>query len=454
MPDKPNIVIINPDQMRWDYMTPAGHPFIETTGISRLAEIGVAFNSAFASAPACGPSRISFVTGLYPSEHLSRDFAGAYDKRKPNVLHNLGQAGYRRALFGKDHIIAENAIGILYDEGEDICLGSMSGHPANTNVLSIATLERGSKWDLTERLTTAAIRYIEAHADSAAPFYVTINYQDPHPLFACPEPYASLFHPDQFRLPGNFRRSPAEREIRRLGLWRTHSGTDRMEERAFLQAMAMYCGQIRYVDDQVHRVLDALGQLGILSRTIVLFWSDHGEFLGDFGVARKIPAFYDCLMRIPMILYDPAGRIDRTREDHFVEAMDIMATIADMAGVPQPKGSRAQSLLSTDYRPRADVFGEGGLYRQPPAGPIDGLFLRDAGPPTNWGPGAMLRTPEWKLCLYAHDDGELYDLRNDPLETRNLSGDPQYGFVEDPLRERLARRLLCKGQAPEHLPVE
>lgn len=455
---KLNIVVVNPDQMRWDYCTHAGHPFIDTVHLSRLAAMGTAFRNAFTSSPMCAPSRVSLVTGTYPIEHGVRDYGPGIKAGRANALSNLGAAGYVRALYGKDHVLRPDpggpqAIGWLYDEGEDICLGNMADHPDNRASYSSGVLEKGSRWDITERLTTAGIEFIERHADGTRPFFLTLNYQDPHPYFTCPEPYASLFSPSQFRLPPNFRSEPGPGEPRRLTLWREHSAHHEASEEDMLRLMAIYAGQIRYVDDQLGRVLDALERLRMLDETIVLFWSDHGEYLNDFGVTHKQASFYECLMRIPMVLWDPTGRIARGDNRHLVEAMDVMASILDLADVPQPAGSRAWSLLRPDYRPRQDVFADAGLYRQPPTERIAGLRLRGASPPTAYGQGAMLRTDRHKLCVSAFDRDELYDLLLDPHETTNLADEPAHAALKLALKQRLLSRLLGLGQAPEHMPT-
>jgi arylsulfatase A-like enzyme len=451
-----NIVIINPDQMRWDYCSHAGHPFINTRHLSRLAGAGTPFLRGFVSCPMCGPSRTSFVTGQYPMEHQVRNYGGSFDPRRPNALANLGAAGYVRALFGKDHIIDERvsgvrAVGSLYDEGENICLGNMDAHPDYRYSYSSGPLASDSPFNITHRLTTAALDFIGRQAAARRKFFVTINYQDPHPYFTCPEPYASLFRPGQFQLPPNFRHDRVAGEPTRLTLWREHSGHRNATELEMRQLMAYYCGQIRYVDDQVGRVLDTLASLGIADETIVVFWSDHGEYLNDYGVTHKQATFYDCLVRVPLVLLDPTGRVRRGPCDDLVEAMDVMATVLDLAGVPQPAGSRAWSLLRSDYRPRADVFAEGGLYRRPPDQPVAGLSLRAAFSPTHYGPGAMLRTDTHKLCISALDRNELYDLRADPHETTNRFDDRACAAVREQLADRLSRRMLCMGQAPEHL---
>ncbi len=251
-----------------------------------------------------------------------------------------------------------------------------------------------------------------------------LNYQDPHLFFACPEPYSSLFDPAQFTVSPNCRREPVPEEVRRLTHWRIHSNEINMPVEALQRAMAIYCGQIRYVGDQVGRVLETLESLSILDNTIALFWSDHDEFLGDFGVTHKIPAFFECLMRVPLMLWDPTGRVPRGVDRNLVEVMDGMATVLDLCGLPQPKGSHARSLAGTAPR-RRDIYADAGMLMRQPQMPIAGLRIKSAQSPIPFGPGAMLRTAEWKLCLYAADQGELFDLRTDPQETMNRFDDSE-----------------------------
>lgn len=449
--ERPNIVIVNPDQMRADYASCYGHPFINTRHLDHLSSIGTRYDQAYTAAPMCGPSRTSFLTGRYPMEHGVRNYGGTLDPSTPNALANLGKAGYIRGLWGKDHVFAGKVIGEHYDEGENICLGIMTDHPAYRRAWDCAVQDKGSPWNLTKRLTDEGLDFIDRHADGPQPFYLTLNYQDPHPFFTCPEPYSSLFHEDQFSLPPNYRRYKVKGEIRRLTHWRIHAGETDMPAEELKRAMAIYCGQIRYVDDQLGRILEKLTTLNLLENTIVLFWSDHGEFIGDFGVTHKMPAFFDCLMRVPLVLWDPTGTIQRGIKTEPVELMDAMATILDLCGVSQPEGSRARSMTS-DRAPRRDVFADAGLLVQQPGEPIHGLILKGAQPPTAFGPGAMLRTEEWKLCLYADDLGELYNLRNDPHETSNRYNDPGCANIRAELAQRLVQRMLCCGQAPEDLP--
>ncbi len=448
---KPNIVIINPDQLRWDYLSCYGHKFIETKNIDQLAQMGTLFEHAFASAPMCGPSRVSFLTGLYPIEHGIRQYGGQYDQSKPNALKVLGDAGYKRALWGKDHCFKGNVIGALYDEGEDICIGIMGQNPNYINAWDSAELDSNSEWNLTKRLTDHGIDFIERNAKGEQPFFLTLNYQDPHPFFTCPEPYCSLFDASQFDLPANYRNKPVENEIRRLTHWRIHSGEINMPPDELKKAMAIYCGQIRYVDEQVGRVIETLRKSEILDNTIIVFWSDHGEFIGDFGVTHKIPAFYECLIRVPLIIYDPTDRLTSGKNSNLVELMDGMATVLDLCGLEQPDGSHALSQLD-ESSDRKDIYADAGMLLQQPKEPVDGLKMKGAMPPTPYGPGAMLRDSEWKICMYADDQGELYNILHDPSETKNLFDVPQYSDIKNKMMSRLTQRMMCFGQMPERLP--
>lgn len=449
---QPNIVVINPDQMRWDYASCYGHPFIATRHLDRLASMGTQFKYTFAASPMCGPSRTSFLTGKYPIEHGVRQYGGTFDQARPNALRVLDKAGYVRGIWGKDHTFKGNVIGTLYDEGEDICIGIMGGHPEYVNAWDSTSLDVNSEWNLTKRLTDEGLAFIHRQASSDQPFFLTLNYQDPHPFFACPEPYSSLFQPDRFDLSPNYRTGPVDGEISRLTNWRIHSNEINMPVEDLKKAMAIYAGQIRYVDDQVGRILDTLAELELLSNTIILFWSDHGEFIGDFGVTHKIPAFYECLTRVPMVMWDPTGRVPRGVHEGLVELMDGMATILDLCGVEQPEGSHARSLADTSAG-RRDIYADAGMLVRQPMQPIPGHVIKGALPPTAFGPGAMLRTEDWKLCLYGEDRGELFDLRQDRHETTNLFDDPTHAKTKADLMQRLAQRMMCGGRMPETLPA-
>ena len=450
---RPNIVVINPDQMRGDYFSGGGHPFINTQHLNRLCAMGTCYTQAFTNSPMCGPARASFITGQYPIEHQVRNYAGTMPCDYPNMLNTLKSHGYTLGLFGKDHVIIPDAVGVLYHEGEDICIGNMDNHPDYVRSYDSGSLEKDSPYNLSERLTTQCLAFIKQKVESNRPYYVTLNLQDPHPYFAVPKPYDSLFSSKQCQLPSNFRRQATVGEPQRLTNWRQHSGSMNATKEEIKKAMAIYCGQIRYVDDQVGRIISTLEQLDELDNTIIIFWSDHGEFLGDFGVTHKAMMFYESLMHIPLVIYDPTQTLAQGVNHDLVEVVDIMPTLLELLHIAVPTSSRGQSLVSQQYHPRDDVFAEGGIYAKQPDQPLD-FTIKAPHDPTQWGPGAMLRNKTHKLVVYSNDQCELFDLVNDPYETQNYFDNPDYQQVKGQMLLKLGQRQLAQGQDPRLLPTQ
>ena len=114
-------------------------------------------------------------------------------------------------------------------------------------------------------------------------------------------------------------------------------------------------------------------------------------------------------------------------------------------------GSHARSFAGT-AAPRRDIYADSGMLVRQPQEPIPGLRIKSAKPPTAYGPGAMLRTTRWKICVYAEDQGELYDLHTDPYETTNRFDDQDLVSVKAEMMQRLSQRMMCFGQMPEELP--
>lgn len=437
-----NLVIITPDQLRADYLSCYGNTQIHTTQLDRLAQMGVTFDNCYCAAPLCAPSRISFATSTYLSEHNHRNYWSAINPDVPNLVQTIKQHGYRTGMFGKNHLFQYDRLPELWDELDEICLGNYDGHPEYEHSFSSFTLDQKHPYNITKRLTDEAIRFVEKQPD--APFFVWINYQDPHPAFTCPAPYDTMFDPDEIELPK--RRYASGQEPDRNQVWREHSEMPLCSEQDTRRAIAHYMGQIRYVDDNVGRMLDTLQKNNLLSDTVILFFSDHGELLGDYGMFHKIPVFYDCLTRIPAILYAPGVTRENTRFTGLVEEVDLAPTLLRLLALPVPATmcgtSLAESLARGDDTGKPDALCEAGGGAPTWHKAEAGRKLLAPHAPTSFGPGAMLRTQRYKLSLYADDHCELFDLQTDPLETVNVFEDPAYAAVRQELTLRLTKRLL------------
>ena len=190
-----NLVIITPDQMRRDYLSCYGHESIQTKHIDALSEQGVTLDNCYCAAPLCAPSRISFATSTYFSEHNHRNYWSSISSEVPNLVSELKDQGYRTGMYGKNHLFLYSELEKLWDGLDEICLGNYDGHEKYEHSFSSFTLDEDHPYNITGRLTDEAIGFMRENKDQ--PFFTWINYQDPHPAFTCPPPYDTMFDPDQ-----------------------------------------------------------------------------------------------------------------------------------------------------------------------------------------------------------------------------------------------------------------
>jgi arylsulfatase A-like enzyme len=309
------------------------------------------------------------------------------------------------------------------------------------------------RYNLTGRLTDRAVDFIRHNTArrDARPFLLWVNYQDPHPAYTCPPPYDRLFDPAQVRLPETWFQRDFGGEPHRNETWRRHSRMELCTEADARKAIATYMGQVRYVDDATGRIVAALHEGAAWDRTLVLFFSDHGELLFERRMTHKLPAFYECLTRIPVILAHPERRGGggpdwRARVlPGLVEEVDLAPTLLECLGLPVPPTMVGRSLVQTldagrdEFRESVLVEAGGGA---PTPEPVPGLTLKAPFAPTSFGPGAMVRRGPWKLSLYADDTPELFNLDEDPHEARNRYENPAARAIREELTSLLVQRLL------------
>jgi len=444
-----NVLILCPDQLRADYLSCYGHPSIGTSNIDRLADEGVRLNRAYCSAPLCGPSRITFVTSTRLSDHNHRTYGSTIDYAVPNLVSSLKKAGYRTGMFGKNHCFNNQQLPEVWDELHNICAGNYDDHPKYERSFDAFPMEPDYHFNLTALLADETIDFIR-HQPEGQPFLAWVNWQDPHPAFTCPEPYFSMFEPETIELPPRYRDCGGTRKPRRLTNWQINSRAVEATDDEIRRARAAYMGQIRYVDDSVGRLLDALAETGRDSDTLVIFLADHGELLGDHGVWHKIGVFYECLTRIPVIMRHPEGLYTGVFEG-LVEEVDLAPTILEACGIPSPPSFVGESLhqrlvdgrIGFEHgRPTALV--ETGTQAPTWPGPFD-RKQKAPFPPNNFGPGAMITDGRYKLSIYYDDVCELYDLETDPGELDNRLDEPALREVRERLTHELCKRLLGVG---------
>ena len=275
------------------------------------------------------------------------------------------------------------------------------------------------------------------------PFFLMASFPDPHHPFTPPGRYWSMYRPQDMALPASFH--PGNRPLARPVAWAlaqreggkavlTEQAAFAVDEREAREAMALSCGMIAMIDDAVGRVLARLTACGLADDTIVVFTSDHGDFLGDHRLLLKGPAHYDSITHVPLIWAEPGAQRERSC-DLLAGTFDLAPTILDRARVQPYNGIQGVSLVS--------AMGEAGS-----AATRDSMVIEDdqQRPTLGYQTPPRLRTlvtRRWRMTI-AHDDdwAELYDLANDPHEMDNLFEDPGHRGIRAELMEKLAYRQM------------
>lgn len=290
----------------------------------------------------------------------------------------------------------------------------------------------------THYVAERALAWLEAHArrDARAPFFMQVSFPDPHHPWTPPGKYWDLYDPQAMPLPATAKWSTsAPPHLQWLHTERA-AGTARLDTprcfaaypREIQEILALTYGMIGMIDDRVGMILAALELSGLAENTVVIFTSDHGDFMGDHGVMLKGPIHMQGLIRVPFIWAEP-GRHPASRTQALAGTIDIAESILHRVGLVGFNGMRGQSLLDA-------------------AAGREALAVEEDGQRTYLGFSRPVRlrtlvTRRWRLSLYHGVPwGELYDLDNDPHEARNLWDDPESRSIRAELTERLVRELM------------
>jgi arylsulfatase A-like enzyme len=460
--DRPNVLFIHTDQQRWDALGANGNPDVHTPNLDAMAERGVNVDRHFVNCPLCMPSRASYLTGQYPSQ------LGIYDNGVPlpedvrTLPETLAPYGYRSGNLGKlhflphanrDHRTTHPSYG--FDELEisdepgpypDAYRAWVREHdPSALDEISVGLPPAATTWKgdiaadadhpddrfpkrpvpfgadagLTHTAFVAdrTIDFVERHADDE-PFLAVAGFYSPHSPWVVPQRFLDLYDPADLTLP----EFPPSAEEEREAIDGSDDPTEATLSAAELRrAHHGYYAMVSEADHHVGRILDRLDDLGIADDTLVVFTSDHGEYLGEhLGYGKYVPTC-DAVSRVPLVVQWPSGIDDPGRTvSALTEAADLVPTILDCAGVQVPP-----NLLGRSFRPVLD--GETDAHR-------DDVL-------TQHRDGAEVRTDRYWYKRTA-DGEELYDVRSDPECYHDLADDPAHGAALDEHRTRLLDRLI------------
>ena len=483
MADRPHILIFNPDHYRGDVLGHVGNPTAITPNLDRMVEAdGVSFAGTFCQSPVCTPSRCSFMSGWYPHVHGHRTMHHMLRPQEPVLLRTLKENGYFVWWGGKNDLVPaqhgfDGICDVKYRPKRDVRVRddtASRGEPGSDTFYSffLGELEVPDGetvfFDNDWANVAGAIDLIrDPPTDRPLCIYLALQY--PHPPYAVEEPWFSMIDrgkvPPRIPTPDTWERKPS---IER-GLYRNYNMSSWSEAR-WNELRAVAYGMCARVDHQFGLVVDALEEAGLYDETAILFFSDHGDWLGDYGLVDiNQNTFEDSLTRVPLIIKPPNDiPVSPGVRDALVELIDVPATIEDFAAI-EP----AQTHFGRSLRPliegkatghRDAVFCEGGrlegethcMELESPNGQHEGdhywprLSLQKRIPEHTKAVMCRTRTHKYVRRLYETD--ELYDLTADPQELHNRIGDPSMAGVLADLKDRLLSFFLECGDVVPHDP--
>lgn len=452
---KPNILIINPDQMRADALHHLGNPAAHTPTLDTLAEEGVSFQNAFCQNPVCVPSRCSFMTGLYPHVYGHRTMGHLQQPHEENLFSDFKKAGYRTISSDRGDLMAgeyPDYHRALIDEyikvhpRRPMKLWSYKRDADDYSFLKGLVPEHCAA-DMDDLIIEGAVRSIRKNAKRKQPFFMFVGLMLPHPPYQIEQKYYDLIDPQKIppRIP-TVRDTDGKPKME-TGL---RDGLHIAEEK-FTEIRRTYLAMCAKVDDMVHTLLQALRDEGLYDNTAVLFFSDHGDYTGDYGLAEKSQnCFPDCLIHVPLLIKPPKRvKTDAGLSPALTELTDIAATCAELAGITIDRPHFSESLCpvleNRAAKHRAFVTCEGGrLPEEVHASEFENLNSEDCYYPRlslqaredgTHGKAVMLRTETHKYVRRLFEKDEFYNLNEG--ERVNQIDEPQYQNIIEASKRQL-----------------
>lgn len=486
MPNGRNVIIFYTDQQRADSLGCMGNSLARTPVIDGLARRGVLYTQHYSVNPVCMPSRAAFITGRYPQANGVIDNGVPLPQNQLTIPEVFRRHGYHTASFGKLHFQPyksypgstsmegmerwnagelDNWRGPYYGFDEvaltsshgEACTGTYGRWRAkNFPDLRLGPENAQGETNFPQLLSYKSSLPLEAHPstwvadqaidflnryDGKAPFYIHVSFPDPHHPFTPPAPYHSIFDDVTFPPPhaveGENERKPKPYREAMTGNPFPNDGEARhlpeLVGKAYQQVVAHTYAMITLIDDCIGRVLAQVEELDLLSNTILVFTSDHGDFLGDHHFLFKGQIPCRSLLHIPLILVSPDSKPGIVPA--VCSNIDVMPTLLMLSDIKTPHTVQGVVLPEPGVPPQRDYAFEAGWSKASPEWQHYTLYRQD-----------------WRITVFPLlRDGELYNLHQDPFEHNNLFHDAAYAQLRQSLTEEL---LFAVGAAePPYPPV-
>jgi arylsulfatase len=452
MTDRPNLLFIIADQLRADFLGCYGASFVKTPHINALATQGVRYDRAYSTSPVCVPARASLLTGMNSLRNgvldnslwLRPDLAACGIRTWPEMLND---AGYYTAGIGKMHfypwdsnhglqyrIVAEDKRWIHVRDDYYHFLRAHGERKYHGNEHECYYEDKGAiinrlPWALSvdHFVGEEACRFLKTYSGDG-PFAAMVSFPGPHCPYDPTEEFLDQVDPEQMppaipAVPEDATGLRRQNVVGNLGPWNGVDYTD-FSIAHKQKIRAHYAASVNQIDVEIGRIMATLEEQGVLENTVIIFASDHGDYLGDHDLIGK-GTYYESSIHVPLIVRVPNGQPGV--HEGLVELTDITATILAFAGTqpPQPMDARPLPGLGLATEPRAILFG----------------FVSG---------GWMAYDGRWKLCKYATGEQHLFDRVSDPDEQINRINDPAAFAELRRLDDALTREIMRSVALSHH----
>ena len=438
-----NVLLLVSDQHRPHALSCDGNPYARTPHLDALARSGVRFDDAYCSNPVCTPSRASILTGLYTHNHHAWGNSVPWPFEHKTMAHMFSRAGYMSALIGKMHMVDAQTHGFDYrldfndwfqylGPKTRLYADELSRRNSGSGLPQIDDLWRdfGDPWEgarekdnregflhvgrvskIPERdhfesfVARESVRFLKNHG-ARQPFFLVSAFLKPHDPYMPSQRWADMYRPEDMKLPDTWGKADLTKLPKQIvESIRLHGPTPELRDAAQGRLRtALYYASIAQLDDSIGQVMAALKETGLDRDTIVIYTSDHGEMLGEHGLWQKF-MFFEPSVGVPLIVRVPGLTPEDARSKTPVTQVSLFATLAELCGLTPPgkldAGGFVQDLREPSRTRDTAVYSEFAL-RTPRA-------------------KYMIRRGDYKYNHYMNDMPELYNLREDPSETKNLA---------------------------------
>lgn len=439
----PNIVFITTDTQGREMLSCyAQRPGVDTPHLDALARDSVVFDQCYTASPVCTPARSAWYTGRHPNRSGAWGNEMTIGQHVPMLADLLREQGYTTDHVGKWHLDGAGYSGAGRADGgfdgetwydlanfyDEVGRDGMNRFGGWTRGLDDIELCYG------HRVADRAISTLKRRRDDGQPFFLAVEFDEPHGPYICPPPFRGRFTTDSIYQPPTFR-ADMGRKPQLQQDYAAYMAAQRSNPEAFPGYYSHYYDCNSYADYEIGRVIEAIDAYA--PDTIIVFTSDHGDHLGAFDMGAKGPTMYDHTTRVPLLVRAP-GLTDGGRvSDGLVSSVDVWTTILDLAGVDlaearwfKPQNGYSGRSLGPVLRGEADHVRDSLVVEYNRFGKqfdqFGGLY-----------PIRCLVTPDWKLSINLFDTDELYDRQADPEETDNRIDDPALDAVRRTLHDAL-----------------